>query len=268
MLFDTHTHAYFPELSVREDEVVENMRVNNIRFAAQIGCDVESTEAAIALTRKYPDVYRATVGYHPSETQNHTLQEAKVNITRLEQLLAEHREYIVAIGEIGLDYYHLDTERIEEQKHVQFEVFRRMSELANSQNLPAIIHTRNAREDTLRLIREFDLKKCIIHCFSEDFEFARELMDFSDEVYFSFSGILTYSKALAIQNTASRIPLDRILIETDAPFLSPQAVRGTINESANVRYVLEKLQNLRNENAAEIEKQVYENSLRVYGINA
>ena len=106
-----------------------------------------------------------------------------------------------------------------------------------------------------------------MHCFSEDWDFARELLDFSSEIYFSFSGILTYKNAPTIQEAASKIPLERILIETDAPFLAPQPVRGTTNEPANTLYVLEKLVELRTEWREEIEKRVYDNSLRFYGLH-
>ncbi len=115
-------------------------------------------------------------------------------------------------------------------------------------------------------MKENHINRCVMHCFSEDIDFAQELLEFSDEIYFSFSGILTYKSAQKIQETAKNISLHRILIETDAPFLAPQAVRGTVNEPANTRYTLDKLIELRSESAQEIEKQVYENSLRFYGL--
>jgi TatD DNase family protein len=115
-------------------------------------------------------------------------------------------------------------------------------------------------------MKKYNITRAVMHCFSEDWDFASELLDFSSEIYFSFSGILTYKSASLIQETASKIPLNRILIETDAPFLSPQVVRGTVNEPANTRYVLEKLQSLRIESPEHIEQQIYENSRRFYGI--
>ncbi|MDD2916466.1 MAG: TatD family hydrolase, partial [Candidatus Gracilibacteria bacterium] len=171
-----------------------------------------------------------------------------------------------AIGEIGFDYYHLDSEKVDEYKETQRILFFAMTELAQRYDLPIIVHTREASADTLRYLKESGIRKAIIHCFSEDSAFARELMEYSDEIYFSFSGILTYKKSLAVQEAAKLLPLHKILIETDAPFLSPQAVRGTTNEPANVRYTLDFLQDLRNEEHGEIERIIYENSLRVYGI--
>lgn len=141
-------------------------------------------------------------------------------------------------------------------------------ELAKRYDLPLVIHTRSARDATAEFMIENDINRAVIHCYSEDPAFAQRLMDFSDEIYFAFGGILTYKKSESVQATAQMLPLDRILLETDAPFLSPQAVRGTVNEPANTRYVLEKLIELRTESAEEIERFVYENSLRFYGINA
>lgn len=160
----------------------------------------------------------------------------------------------------------METEKETEQKETQKILFFAMTELALKYNLPVVIHTRNAREDTIRYIKESGIRKAIIHCFSEDYAFAEKLMNYSDEIVFSFSGIVTYKKSLAIQETAKLLPLSKILIETDAPFLSPQAVRGTINEPANVRYVLEAIQNLRTESGTEIEKVIFKNSLRIYDI--
>ncbi len=224
MLFDTHTHSYFPELADRQDEIVANMQANNIRYATQIGCDIETSRQAIELARKY-EPYYATIGYHPTEGQSLSTEEIPGKVRELEQLLVMNREYIVAIGEIGFDYYHLEAGKEAEQKETQRVLFFAMTELARKYNLPVVIHTREARTDTLRYLKEFGVKKAIIHCFSEDYGFARELMEYSDEIYFSFSGIVTYSKATSVQETAKLLPLNKILIETDAPFLSPQAVR-------------------------------------------
>lgn len=264
MLFDTHTHTYFPELALRQDEIIASMQANGIRYATQIGCDLGTSRQAIELAKKYEEFY-ATVGYHPTEGQALLREEIPEMVKKLEKLLQENREYIVAIGEIGFDYYHLEMGKETEQKETQRILFFAMAELARKYNLPVVIHTRDAREDTLRYIQESGIRKAIIHCFSEDYTFAEELMKHSDEIFFSFSGIVTYSKALKIQETAKLLPLSKILIETDAPFLSPQAVRGTINEPANVRHILEAIKNLRSESGSEIERVIYENSLRVYG---
>lgn len=265
MRIDSHAHAYFPELADRQLEVVAEMTKHNVQLAIQIGCDIETSIQAIELAQKYA-CYYATVGYHPTEGQSLVRENIPDIVNELESMTIVYNEYIVAIGEIGFDYYHLDPEKSEEQKETQRILFFAMTALAMKYELPVVIHTRDARADTLRYIKESRIKQAIIHCFSEDYTFAKELMDYSDDIYFSFSGILTYKKSLAIQEAAKLLPLSKILIETDAPFLSPQAVRGTVNESANVRYVLEAIQALRDESPEEIERVIYENSLRVYGL--
>jgi TatD DNase family protein len=194
---------------------------------------------------------------------------------------------VVAVGECGFDFHYLDgispeiseqlkqnphrfaellskgaLEQIENQKYWWLEQWK----LAQRYNLPLIIHTRDAREATLDFMQENNINRCVMHCFSEDSEFACELLEFSDEIYFSFSGILTYKKSEKIQEAAKNIPLSRILVETDAPFLAPQTVRGQVNEPANTRYTLEKLAELRGVQVGDIEDRVYENSLRFYGL--
>jgi TatD DNase family protein len=173
---------------------------------------------------------------------------------------------IVALGETGFDYHYLTPGSEESQKKNQQAWWIMQWELACKYNLPLVIHTRDARDNTLSFMKEHDIDRCVMHCFSEDWDFARELLDFSLEIYFSFSGILTYKNAPKIQEAASKIPLNRILIETDAPFLAPQAVRGQVNEPAHTRYVLEKMVELRHESREEIERVIYENSLRFYGL--
>lgn len=265
MLFDTHTHSYFPELSARQDEIIAEMTRQKVHYATQIGCDIETSMQAVELAKKYQSYY-ATIGYHPTEWQSVSREKIPEIMGELEAILIVNYENIVAIGETGFDYYHLSPETADEQKETQKILFFAQAALAIKYELPIVIHTRDARADTLRYIQESGIKKAIIHCFSEDFAFAEELMAYSDEIMFSFSGIVTYKKSLAVQEAARLLPLSKILIETDAPFLSPQAVRGTINEPANVRYVLEMIQNLRSEDATEIERVIYENSLRMYGI--
>ena len=145
----------------------------------------------------------------------------------LREIIRSNPEYVVAIGETGLDRYHLnpDASIAKKEFEEQFEWFERLSHVAKDVKLPLIIHSRNAPQETIECIRRFNITHAVIHCFSEDWNFARELLEFSDEIYFSFSGILTYKNALSIQDASSKIPLNRILIETDAPFLSPAPIR-------------------------------------------
>ena len=279
MIFDTHSHCYWDSLYGRIGDIISHMDDVWVMHAVQIGCDVESSEKAIELARKFPGRFFATVWYHPEEAQDNS---DYTYVEKLEELIISHRESIVAIGECGFDFHYLDGSnngkeainmnslsnkaklQIESQKNwwmIQWE-------MAQKYNLPLVIHTRDARDDTLSFMREHDIYRAVMHCFSEDWDFARELLEFSPEIYFSFSGIVTYKNALKIQEAAAKIPLNRILIETDAPFLAPQPVRGSENEPAYVRYVLDKIISLRDETPEEIEKVIYENSLRFYAVTA
>lgn len=184
----------------------------------------------------------------------------------LEELIIENHDVIVGIGEAGLDYHYLEAGKEESQKANQRAWWIFQWELAQKYSLPLIIHTRDARDDTLAFIQENNIYRSVMHCFSEDWDFAQELLAFSEDIYFSFSGILTYKNASKIQEAATKIPLNRILLETDAPFLSPQEVRGTVNEPANTVFTFEKLCTLRTESREEIKNTIYMNSKRFYGI--
>ena len=281
MIFDTHSHCYWDTMLPRIDDIVENMSQKRVTRAVQIGCDIETSQQAIALARRFPGIFYATVGHHPETAQNMSKVESekfKV-LEQFEQMVRENRDVVVAIGETGFDHHYLDgtdggtiaidldtlspraIEQIENQKRWWFLQW----ELAKRYDLPLVIHTRDARDVTAEFMIEHGINRAVIHCYSEDPAFAQRLMDFSPEIYFAFGGILTYKKSEQVQATAQMLPLNRILLETDAPFLSPQTVRGTVNEPSNTRYVLEKLIELRTESAEEIERVVYENSLRFYG---
>ncbi len=280
MIVDTHAHCYWDSMLPRIEDIVSNMKKSHIKCAVQIGCDTKTSQSAITLARQFPWTFYATVWLHPETAQNKNISEVDSQIWEFEKLISENREHIVAIGETGFDFHYLDgaddgkklidlrnlslkaQEQIENQKIWWLAQW----ELAQKYNLPLVIHTRDARDATLDFMVQNNIYKAVIHCYSENPDFAQKLLDFSSEIYFAFGGILTYKNAQSVQETAKMLPINRILLETDAPFLSPQAVRWTINEPANTRFVLEKLCELRNESPVEIENIVYENSLRFYNI--
>ncbi len=241
------------------------MRGYAVTHAIQIGCDMDSSQQAIDLARGYPDVFRATVGIHPNECDKYDISYIENMIKNIDRMIQENRDYVVGIGETGLDFHYLPDDSLWDRERQRIS-WKLQSELARHYALPLIIHSRDARDETLDFIRENRLNNIIMHCYSENLLLAQEILDIVPEVYFSFSGIITYPKSNAIQEAAKYLPLERILVETDAPFLSPQPVRGTVNEPANVRYVLEKLCDLRDEPAELIEHTVYANSKRVYGL--
>lgn len=269
MIFDTHTHSYFDELALRENEILSNMEKSRVAFAVQIGCNFESSTKAVALAKRHPDKYRATVGLHPGEAQKMSIQQIDAEIKKIRGLLKKERETIVAIGETGWDFYRLSEDSIIHKQEIESErhAFQAQVSLAREFDLPLVIHTRNSGQATLDSLHEFNIRNAVIHCFSEDLTFAQKAMEISSGIFFGFSGILTYKSAKNLHEAARELPLHRILVETDAPFLAPEPVRGTVNESANVAHVLERLKTYREEDGDTVEKTVFENSLRFYQIS-
>lgn len=184
----------------------------------------------------------------------------------LRNLVKKYKNTVVAIGETGLDKHYLSPEKEIQNLELerQYYWFEKQAQMAKDFNLPLVIHSRDARAETIAAIKKFDIKRAVIHCFSEDIAFAEELMEFSEDIYFSFTGILTYPNAHEIQEAAKKIPIHRILVETDAPFLAPQVVRGTLNEPTNTRHILEFLTKIREASWEATEQQIFENSLRFY----
>ena len=275
MLFDTHSHLSYVPLDQDESGVFTRLHDVWVGHTIQIGCDVASSLSAIALAQKYPGHY-ASVGLHPVDAQSiHAKYEIGKNQELLKSLIEENHSYVRAIGETGLDNYHLPDTNIQEAQHAQETWFRLQIELAQEYNLPLVIHTRDARERTYDILSEIvsnqynNIPAIVMHCYSEDIGFARRLLSILwDRVYFAFWGILTYrSRNEAIQEAATKIPISQILLETDAPFLTPYIARkngAKHNESCYIGEVLDKLAELRNESRDMLEEVIYNNSIRIF----
>ena len=268
MIFDTHCHGYWNGLVHRQDEVLQNMRSEGVMRSVHIGTGLEMSLKALDLAHSWGADTWSAAGIHPSGCQDLPEDSARGLITELEKLIQANRDKIVAVGETGFDYFHLSHGNLARQKQTQRVFFEAQAELGLRLDLPLVIHTRDAAEDTIALLKKSGVRRAVIHCFSEDPAFARELLAWSDGIYFSFSGILTYKKSLAVQETARVLPLNRILVETDAPFLVPQAVRDrfSINEPAFTRHVMDFLKTLRTEAPEVVEQTVWENSSSFFGI--
>ncbi len=232
MLVDSHCHLDFPDLAGRLPEILERMRLNDVGCAVCIGVNLEDFPRVLALAEAHPHLY-ATVGVHPEYTDAEEPNEAKL------VALAAHPK-VIAIGETGLDYY-WQKDRPEWQR----DRFRRHIRAAVASGKPLVVHMRDAAEDTLRILAEEGAPAVggVMHCFTETWEVARQALDLG--FYISFSGIVTFKSALAIKEAAQRTPLDRILIETDSPYLAPVPHRGKTNEPAYVRHVAEEIARLR-----------------------
>ena len=268
MTFDTHCHAYWKSLADRHAELRANMRAEGVLRSVQIGTGWETSQAALALAREWGADTWCTAGIHPTGCQDLPPDSIGELIEPLAALAKANPDKVVGIGETGFDYYHLTRGNESEQKQTQLLFFRAQAELAQELDLPLIIHTRDAAEDTLALIKSCGIQRAVIHCFSENPAFARELLAWSGEIYISFSGILTYRRSQRVQDAARELKLDRMLVETDAPFLVPQAIRDHFptNEPAFTRHVMEYLKTLRSEPGGAVEQAVWENSNRFYRV--
>ncbi|WP_373883781.1 TatD family hydrolase [Snodgrassella alvi] len=249
MLIDSHCHLNMPELAARLPQILENMAQADIRQAIAISVDKTSTAEVLALAEQHTNLF-ASVGVHP-EDQN------SVEISLDEFIVAAQHPKVVGIGETGLDYHWCSGDLT--WQHARF---RTHIQASNHTGLPLIIHTRDAGADTLRLLRENQAQQGVIHCFTEDTAFAKAVLDLG--FYISFSGIVTFKNARQIQEACRYVPLDRILVETDAPYLAPVPKRGKPNEPAYVRYTAEFVAQLRGDSITTIEEATTANTYRLF----
>lgn len=253
-LFDTHAHYDAEQFDEDRDEVLDALAQSDVGLVVNPGCDITSSRMAVSLAEKYSYIY-AAVGIHPEECGGFTEAELK----ELREL-AKHPK-VVAIGEIGLDYYWEENP----PKEFQQMVFRRQLELAQEMNLPVIIHDREAHGDSMDIIREYPEVRGVFHCFSGSPEMAQELL--KRGWYLGFDGPITYKNARRAPEVAAITPLDRIVIETDSPYLSPVPNRGKRNDSRNLPYVVEKLAEWKGITVDEMERITWENGLKLYGLS-
>jgi len=258
---DTHCHIYLSKDKC-EDEIIENFIKLWWKYMICIWIDLESSQKAINLAKKYDFIY-ATIWIHPSDSIKY-IWNLKNTINKLEELYIQNKKHIVWVWETWLDYYHTDKNDIQSIENQKI-FFKAQIELSKKYNLPLIIHNRETKDDVLSIIKETNLKDFILHCFSEDLDYANKLIDYSPNCKISFSWIVTYNSWKLIQETAKNIPLQNILIETDAPFLTPWKKRWKEeNEPWFTKYMLEKIIFLRDEKPEIIEKQILENSENIF----
>ncbi|MGB5809976.1 MAG: TatD family hydrolase [Polyangiales bacterium] len=257
MLFDTHCHLDDPRLHEMLDDVLRRAGDAGVTRMTTIGCanDIGSVRSAVDLAHQHPGRITATVGVHPHDAKHMTagLHEALVE--------AGADDSVVAIGETGLDFHYDHSPHADQER-----AFRDQIAIARALKKPLVIHTREAPGDTLRILREESAKDVggIIHCFSEDAAFAANALDLG--FVSSFSGIVTFKKAVEVQEAARRQPQDAILIETDAPYLAPIPKRGKLNEPAYVAHTAHRIAELRGDDPERLAEQTFHNALRVFGM--
>ena len=253
MYVDSHCHLDFPALSENLDTILADMKRNQVSHALVVSVNLPDWPRLIEMVEPHPQLF-ASVGVHPDyeDTTEPTVDDL---VDR-----AGANDKVVAIGETGLDYF-----RLSEPLNWQRERFRTHIRAARISNLPLIIHTRASREDTLRIMREEGAAECggVMHCFTESLEMARAAIDMN--FYISLSGIVTFKKAQELQELAKMLPLDRLLIETDSPYLAPVPHRGKTNDPSKVIHVAEKIAELKGIPVAQVAQQSTENFFRLFG---
>ncbi|BAU26207.1 TatD DNase family protein [Aneurinibacillus soli] len=255
MLFDTHAHLNDEKFNEDREEVIARAQENGVSYICNIGYNRETIESSLELARQYDFIYTA-IGWHPQDAITMTDDD----LVWIEKLAAEEKK-VVGIGEIGLDYY-WDTS----PKDVQHDVFRKQIRLAKKLKLPIIIHDREAHQDIMDILREEKAEEVggIMHCFSGSPEMAEQCIKMN--FYISLGGPVTFKNAKKPKEVAEAVPLDRLLIETDCPYLTPEPYRGKRNESGYVRYVAEKIAELKNISVVEMAQITTANAKNLFRI--
>ena len=253
MLFDTHAHYDAEQFDGDRDEVLSALPLSGVGLVVNPGCDLPSSRAAVDLSRRYPHVC-AAVGYHPENCGPYV----PGDLERLRALAG--RPKVVAIGEIGLDYHWEDNP----PRELQQEVFRAQMALAEELGLPVIVHDRDAHRDSMETVRAFPGVRGVFHCFSGSAEMARELVRLGWMI--SFTGVLTYKNGRRAAEAAAAVPLDRIMLETDSPYMSPVPCRGTRNDSRHLGYICRRLAEIKGVSEEECARVTAENGRRFFRI--
>jgi TatD DNase family protein len=255
MFIDSHAHLDDDRFDDDREILIESLRANNIDLVFNIGADIKTSKASVELAKKYDHIY-AVVGIHP-----HDAEDAEDNyLDILRELSLE--EKVVAIGEIGLDFYYDNSPR-----DIQRKVFKEQLKLAKELNLPVVIHTRDASQETFDILKEAGKDgslRGIMHCYSGSVEMAKEYIKLG--FYISIAGPVTFKNSRVVKDVAKEIPLDKLLIETDCPYLSPEPHRGKRNEPKFVKHTAEKIAEIRGISLEELAKATSENTKRIFNI--
>ena len=254
MIFETHAHYDDERFDEDRDILIEKLFQKNICNIINVGASIESTKTTIALAKKYENMY-AAAGVHPSDI-------AGLNEETLAWLKEQTKDpKVIAVGEIGLDYY---CDKEEEVQKAQRYWFAQQMGLARESQLPVIIHSRDAAEDTMRVMKEVHAEEIpgVIHCYSYSPEMAKEFIKMG--YYIGVGGVVTFKNAKKLKETVMQIPLERILLETDSPYMAPEPHRGSRNDSGNLVYVAEKIAELRGITAKEVENATLANARKLF----
>ena len=261
MIFESHAHYDDRQFDVDRETLLENLPFQNVGVIVNVGSDIRSSKESITLAHQYDYIY-AAIGVHPDEVD--TMNEA--DMEELSHMAKEDK--VVAIGEIGLDYFRKEGNAY---KSVQKEWFCRQLDLAKEIEKPVIIHSRDAAEDTIQILRDFRKENPqienpgVIHCYSYSPELAKEYVAMG--FYIGIGGVVTFKNAKKLVETVAQIPLERILVETDSPYLCPEPNRGKRNDSSQIRYVMNRIADIRGITPEEVEKQTEMNARKMYRLS-
>ena len=253
MLFDTHAHMDDRAFREDRDALLVGLPEKGVSLVMNPGCSLESSRNAVALAEKYPHVY-AAVGSHPD-----VADEVNEGVLEEYRKLCKLHPKVKAIGEIGIDYHYEDIPR-----QLQLKAFRMQMELARELKLPVIVHEREAHEDGMAVVKEFPDVTGVFHCYSGSAEMARQLVDLG--WYIGFTGVLTFKNARKAVETAAAIPLERIVLETDCPYMAPEPFRGKRNDPGYIYRMAEKLAEIRGLSVEEIQAITTQNGKALYRI--
>ena len=254
MIFETHAHYDDPAFDGDRDRLLALLKDEGIAPIVNIGASIETTKSTVELAHRYDHVY-AAIGVHPSDCGDLT----ENDIEWLKDLSSD--EKVVAIGEIGLDYHYDEPDR-----EIQKKWFIRQLELAGDTSLPIVVHSRDAAQDTYEIIKDFRGLRGVIHCFSYSAELAREYVKMG--YYIGVGGVVTFKNGRKLHEVVKEIPLESIVVETDAPYLSPEPYRGRRNSSAFIPYIIERIADLKNVSYETVERALYDNAVDLYKVRA
>ena len=252
MLIDTHCHLDFPEFDLDRDDVIQRANLSGINYLVNIGSSIEGSRKSLELAKKYSCIY-AVVGIHPHEA-DHAGKDAVAAIREL-----AGKDKVVAIGEVGLDYYR-NFSRQENQQPL----FISLIELAKESALPLVLHSRQAEEDTLKILKQYLPLQAVVHCFSGSEQFLRDCLELG--FFVSFTCNVTYKKAENLRNTLKAAPLERIMLETDCPYLSPEGQRGKRNEPSSVKLLAEEVAKIKGISVEEVAEVTTANAKRFFNL--
>ncbi len=253
MIFDTHAHYDDEAFDDDREQLLERMRNRGVEYIVNVGASMASCKSTIGLVRRFPYVYGA-IGIHPDDVAELTEEDYQW----LEKNI--HKPKIVAVGETGLDYHWSDN------RNVQIEAFERQMNLAREAKLPLIIHSRDAAQDTYEVMKtnRADEIGGVVHCFSYSKEMAKKFMDMG--FYLGIGGVITFNNAKKLREVVEYMPMDKMVIETDCPYLAPVPNRGKRNDSFNLPYVVSKIAEIKEMSSAEVIHITSENAKDLYGI--